>query len=67
MNEDEEMVGDITLFGTDIMKRVRGAKGEDVATIESEEDRIDALEKFLGVRLSQPEKDGIRGMVTALG
>jgi arylamine N-acetyltransferase len=66
MNADEEMVGDITLFGNDLRKREMGKPSEKVCGVESEEERIGALEKYLGVRLSQPERDGIKGRVTAL-
>ena len=65
--DGEDMVGDLTLFGNDLRKREMGKPSEEVAKIESEEDRINALQQFLGVRLSQPERDGIRGMMTALG
>jgi arylamine N-acetyltransferase len=66
MDEREEMVGDVTLFGSDLRKREMGRPSVEVAKIESEEDRVGALERVLGVRLSQPEREGIRGMMTAL-
>lgn len=61
----EEIVGDITLFGNDLKERRHG-KSRVLMEIASEEDRIEALEKYLGITLSQPEKDGIRGMVTQI-
>jgi arylamine N-acetyltransferase len=66
MDEAEEIVGDVTLFGSDLRKREMGRPSVEVAKIESEEDRVSALETVLGVRLSQAEKEGIGGMVTAL-
>lgn len=66
MDEGEEMVGDVTLFGSDLRKREMGRPSVEVVKIESEEDRVGALERVLGVRLSQVEKEGIRGMMTAL-
>ena len=66
MDEREEMVGDVTLFGSDLRKREMGGPSVEVAKIESEEDRVGALERVLGVRLSQPEREGIRGMMTEL-
>ena len=67
MNEREEMVGDVTLFGSDLRKREMGGSSVEVAKIESEEDRVGALERVLGVKLSQAEREGIKGMTTALG
>lgn len=64
---EEEMVGDLTLLGNELRKREMGQPSEKVCEIASDEDRVAALQKYLGVRLSQPERDGIRGMVTALG
>jgi arylamine N-acetyltransferase len=66
MNDREEMVGDVTLFGSDLRKREMGGSSVEVAKIESEEDRVGALERVLGVKLSQAEREGIRGMTTAL-
>ena len=63
--ESGKMVGDITLFGNEIKER-RYGKSEELHKIESEADRIEALEKYLGVVLSKPERDGIQGMVTSL-
>jgi arylamine N-acetyltransferase len=63
----EEMVGDLTLFGNELRKREMGKASEKVCEIESEEDRVSALQRYLGVKLSQPERDGIRGMMTSLG
>jgi arylamine N-acetyltransferase len=67
MNAAEEMVGDVTLFGDDLRKREMGRPSEKVCEIASEGDRVGALERYLGVRLSQSERDGIKGMMTALG
>jgi hypothetical protein len=66
MNEKEEMIGDITLFNTDLQKREMGQLSEPLCEIASEDDRVAALEKCMGVKLSQPEHDGIKGMITAI-
>ena len=62
----EEMVGDMTLFGTDLRKRERGKSSEALCEIGSEKERVAALERFMGVRLIEEEREGIRGMVTCL-
>ena len=63
--ESEEIVGDITLFGREVNERRLG-KGKMLATVTSEQERVDALEKYLGVRLTGPEKGGIQGMVSMI-
>ena len=66
LSEDgEEVLGDWTLFGKTLKKKVRG-EVETVAEFGNERDRVEALERFLGVRLSEEERNGIRGMVSAL-
>ena len=67
LDEDsEEMVGDMTLFGADLRKRERGESSEALCAIGSERERVGALERFMGVRLIEEEREGIRGMVTCL-
>jgi hypothetical protein len=63
--EEGEIVGDITLVGGDVKKRVRG-KSEVLALCKSEEHRLKALEEFLDVKLSSAEREGIRGLPTEL-
>jgi arylamine N-acetyltransferase len=65
--EDEEavLVGDITLFNSEVTRRV-GGKSEVVQKLESETDRVEALKKWFGIKLSQEEIEGIRGMSTEL-
>lgn len=62
---DGEIVGDVTLSGADIKKRIRG-RSELLAHCASEDERVDALEKHLGVVLNTSERHGISGMVSAL-
>jgi arylamine N-acetyltransferase len=63
--EDGQIVGDITLTGNEVKKRI---KGESVvlAFCISEEERLKALDEFFGIRLSSSERDGIRGMITEI-
>lgn len=63
--ETERIVGDVTLFGNEIKKR-RYGKSEQLMSIESEGDRVLALEKYLGVKLSEAERGGIKGLTTCL-
>jgi hypothetical protein len=65
VSEDGQIVGDITLTGNEVKKRI---KGESVvlAFCISEEERLKALDEFFGIRLSSSERDGIRGMITEI-
>jgi arylamine N-acetyltransferase len=63
--ETERIVGDVTLFGSEIKKR-RYGKSEVLMEIEGEEDRVLALEKYLGIKLTGKEREGIKGMSTEL-
>lgn len=63
--ETERIVGDVTLFGNEIKKRRYGVS-EKLMEITSEADRVLALERFLGIKLSEGEREGIKGMSTCL-
>lgn len=63
--EEGEIVGDVTLFGVEVKRRIKGETTL-LALCESEEDRVKALDEFLGVKLSAAETEGIRGMITEL-
>lgn len=63
--ENEEIVGDIRLYENEVRCRVRGAPTL-LETLRTEEERVLALEKYLGVKLSEPEVLGIHGMITQL-
>ncbi|KAL3425367.1 N-acetyltransferase [Phlyctema vagabunda] len=60
--EDGELVGDITLFNDEVKKRVRDGDAEVIAKFQTESERVKALDGFLGVKLSQVERAGIRGL-----
>ena len=67
LSEDgEELVGTVVLFGSNLHRRKRGTKEVIKEQIESEKERVDLLEEHLGVSLSDSQRAGIRGMVTAL-
>ena len=63
--ENGELVGEIRLYENEVRKRVWG-KSELVATLTTEEERVQALKKYLGVKLSESEVLGIHGMITQL-
>ena len=63
--EEGEIIGDVTLFDRELKKRVKG-KSEMLADCTSEEERVKALDEFLGVKLSLAEINGIQGMITEL-
>lgn len=60
-----EILGHVTLFGDSIKVERRGEK-ETVAELKDEPQRIQGLEEWLGVRLSEAQQGGIKGMVSAL-
>lgn len=62
----EEIIGTIALMGTEL-KRKTGGEVEKLATFENESQRVDALDKWFGIRLRDDEKAGIRRMVSAIG
>jgi arylamine N-acetyltransferase len=61
----DEIVGTLVLFGNSAHKRVQGVK-EHLAIFEKEEDRIQALKQYFGIELSESQKAGITGMVSAI-
>lgn len=60
-----ELVAERILHGNVVKE---GASGQDriLEVLETEEDRIRALEKYFGIRLSEKEKRGIKGLVSEL-
>ena len=61
----EEVIGTLVMFGNSAHKRVAGVK-EDLGTFEKEEERVHVLEKHFGIKLSDAQKAGIVGMVSAI-
>lgn len=67
LSEDgEEIVGDTVLMGNRLHRRVHGRK-EDLGILDSEEQRVEALERHLGIRLSEMQRYGILGMKSMIG
>lgn len=66
LSEDgQSLIGDITLNHSVIKERKFG-RNETLQDLKSEDDRVNALQKYLGVRLSQGEIHGIHGYHSAL-
>jgi len=63
--EEDELVGEVKLSGNEVRRRING-KTELLATLMSEDDRVEALKKFFGIILSEPEVMGIHGMPTEI-
>jgi arylamine N-acetyltransferase len=65
ISEEEELIGDVTLVGGEVKRRI-GGMSKTLAVLESEEQRVEALREHLGVKLSVQERSGIRGMLSEL-
>ena len=63
--EEEEVVGTLMLVGGDLKRRMKG-RTEDLKACKIEEDRVQALGEWFGIKLEDEERAGIRGMVTEL-
>ena len=53
------------MSGREVKRRVRG-KTEILETLQTEEDRVKALEKYFDMHLREGEIQGIRGMTSEL-
>lgn len=66
MAEDgESLIGDITLVDSSIKER-RFGESKQLTEIKSEDDRVTALEKYVGVKLRRDESMGISGFPSAI-
>lgn len=66
LSEDgKEVIGDLTLMQRHLKRKQHG-QVETIMEFASEQDRIDALKKYLGVTLSKAEINGIKGMVSEI-
>lgn len=63
--EGEEVVGQVILSGDEVKRRIKGVT-EHLVTCKGEGERVEALEKWFGVKLTGEERRGIGGMVTEL-
>lgn len=63
--EGKEIVGQCIMGGKEVKRRVRG-ESETLQTLESEEDRVEALAKWFDMHLHEEEVQGIRGLVSMI-
>ena len=63
--EGEEIVGEMILTGSEVKRRIRG-ETEHLMSCKSERERVEALERWFGLRLTGEERRVIRGTVTEL-
>ncbi|CAK3879741.1 Arylamine N-acetyltransferase [Lecanosticta acicola] len=56
--EQQCIVGDISLFNDGVMKKIGGKKGEE-RQLKTEEERVRVLKEMLGVELTEEEKSGM--------
>lgn len=64
-DEKEKAVG-VLLLHRDYVKRQLGAESSIVEQLQSEEQRVRALERYFGIVLSPEERRGIRGLASEL-
>lgn len=66
LTEDQsDIEGQLTLAKTQVKRRIRG-RTEVVQVLKSEEERVDALARWFGIRLQDEEIRGIRGLCSEL-
>ncbi|KAL9100884.1 MAG: hypothetical protein Q9163_003795 [Psora crenata] len=65
LGEDGELEGTLIMVGGQVKRRVKG-KTEVVKECKMETERIAALEELFGIKLSEEETKGIRGLCTEL-
>jgi arylamine N-acetyltransferase len=61
LDDAGEYAGSLTLFGNSIKWRIHGVK-ENKIEFKTEDDRLDALERYFGIKFGDVERDGIRGL-----
>ena len=67
MSDDgKSLIGDTTLHN-DVVKKRQFGQNETLAEFKTEEDRVQALDKYLNVKLSLAERDSIVGFPTEIG
>ena len=64
-DDQQEIVGDVTLFQRGLRRRNHG-KVEIEVECGSEKERVEALQKYLGIKLSIVEQRAIKGMASEI-
>ncbi|KAF2867026.1 arylamine N-acetyltransferase 1 [Massariosphaeria phaeospora] len=65
VGENGGIVGQLILGNTDLKWRIKGKKEKEIQ-FHSEDDRVNALEEHFGIKLSQVEREGIRGLASEI-
>lgn len=65
LDDEGEYKGSLILFGNSIKWRIHGVK-EKETEFTKEEDRLQALEKYFGIKFGEVERDGIRGLASEI-
>lgn len=64
-DDGERVVGQTTLFQNTLKRRI-GDSSESPMEINSESDRVEALEKYFDIPLTEAERKGIHNLASAL-
>jgi arylamine N-acetyltransferase len=65
LDDEGQYAGSLILAGNTIKWRVHGVKENEIK-FETEADRLDALEKYFGIKFGEAERDGISGLASQL-
>jgi arylamine N-acetyltransferase len=65
LDENGEYSGSLVVAGNTLKRRIHGVKEEEFE-FETEKERLDALEKYFGIRFGEAERDGINGLASQL-
>ncbi|KAF2036665.1 arylamine N-acetyltransferase 1 [Setomelanomma holmii] len=65
LDDKGEFAGSLIMFGNTIKWRIHGSKEKEIE-LETEADRLEALEKYFGIKFGEAERDGIRGLASQL-
>jgi arylamine N-acetyltransferase len=61
MGDDGELVGKLSMAGTSLKWNMQGEKAKEIE-FKSEAERLDALEKYFGMKFGDAEREGIAGL-----
>ena len=64
-DDGEKIVGQTTLFGNTLKRRIENRIELEIE-LKSEGERVEAIDKYLGIPLGEGERTGIAGMQSAL-
>lgn len=65
LGDDGELVGNLIMMGNSLKWRIHGEKTKAIE-FASEAERLEALEKYFGIKFGEVERDGIRGLASEI-